>query len=130
MAGFKKFLIEQEAGKDWFSGATYRIDGKTYSVKQLAGWAKENLVPVNLAMAQIQNKYINANDLFVDAEGEWTQRSMKTDLSYPILVLELDDGRFDIIDGNHRVWKAWKNGVKAVKAYLIKKKDLAFESAY
>lgn len=117
---FRQFV----EGKDWFSGASYETDGKTHNVPELARWAQKNLTPTDLPVAQIRNKYKHANNLFVDDEGEWSRRSMRADLSHPILVLATEP-KWDIIDGNHRVWKAWKQGLPSVKAYVMRPQDLA-----
>ena len=49
---------------------------------------------------------------------------MDSNLSFPILVLERPDGKWEIIDGNHRVWKAWKSGMNAINSYLIDSNSL------
>lgn len=56
--------------------------------------------------------------MFVEEGGEWFIRSMSSDLKFPILIFKQKDGRFDIIDGNHRVWKVWKTRAKEIKAYI------------
>jgi hypothetical protein len=43
----------------------------------------------------------------------------KADLSYPILVI-IKDGKYkSILDGNHRVFKAWINRINTVKVREI-----------
>jgi hypothetical protein len=109
-----------------FNQSSYVIDGKLYNVPKLASWAAGNLRPTLVAIEEIQRNYVASKDLFVDVEEgeEWFNRSMGSDLSFPILLLKKKDGRFDIIDGNHRVWKAWKTGAKEIQAYVFDSSNL------
>jgi hypothetical protein len=42
------------------------------------------------------------------------------DLSRPILLAEIAPGRYDVIDGNHRVAKARREGVRCILAYRVR----------
>jgi len=116
----------QYISENHFDQSLYTINGKNYKVSELADWAKKNLRPVALNISDIQSKYIDAKGLFIDVEkGEdWYERSMNANLSFPILVLENPDNKWEIIDGNHRVWKAWKTGMQTINAYLINPNSL------
>lgn len=48
--------------------------------------------------------------------------AMTTDLSRPLVVVELAEGKRKLIDGNHRLYQCVARGVEAVWAY-----DLSFE---
>ena len=120
MKTFHEYLLENH-----FDQSLYTINGKNYKVSELADWAKKNLRPVALKISDIQSKYIDAKDLFIDVEeGDWADRSMNANLSFPILVLDRPDGKWEIIDGNHRVWKAWKSKMNTINAYLINPNSL------
>jgi hypothetical protein len=120
---FHQWLLENH-----FAQSLYTINGQNYKVSEIATWAKKNLRPVSLNISDIQKRYENAKGLFVDAEGDWVTRSNNANLSFPILVFEKDPnnptGEWEIIDGNHRVWKAWKDGMKTINAYLINSNSL------
>ena len=109
-----------------FVQSLYTINGHDYKVSEIADWAKKNLRLVTLKISDIQSKYIDSKFLFtdVDENEDWYKRSMDSNLSFPILVLENPDGKWEIIDGNHRVWKAWKTGMNAINSYLVKATDL------
>lgn len=115
---FKEWFMENE---DFFNQSSYKINGQVYSVPQLAQWAKSNLQVSKLPVSEIQRRYIWADKLFIDVDDsdEWATRSMGTALNFPILMLAYPDGKWEIIDGNHRTWKAWKSGMKTVDGYLI-----------
>lgn len=103
---------------NWFHQADFKIDTKIHSVPELAQWAKDNLHLVRLSISEIKKREIHALQLFQDADSEWIERSMSADLSFPILMLEHNNGEWEIIDGNHRTWKAWKTG-EPLTAYVI-----------
>jgi len=119
---FHEYLLENH-----FDQSLYTINGKNYKVSEIADYAKQNLRPVALNISDIQNKYIDSKNLFIDVEknSEWRKRCENANLSFPILVLERPDGKWEIIDGNHRVWKAWKlEGMKTINAYMINSNSL------
>jgi hypothetical protein len=121
MKTFHEYLLENH-----FDQSLYTINGKNYKVSEIAAWAKKNLRLVALKISDIQSKYIDSKNLFIDVEegSEWYKRSMDSNLSFPILVLENPDGKWEIIDGNHRVWKAWKSGMNTINSYLIDSNSL------
>ncbi|MEK7382058.1 MAG: ParB N-terminal domain-containing protein, partial [Elusimicrobiota bacterium] len=43
----------------------------------------------------------------------------RADVSKPILLAEISPGRFNVIDGNHRVERAGRNGLKTIPARRI-----------
>lgn len=104
-----------------FQISTYKINGQEYSVPDLSKWAAKNLQLTQLPLSDLMNKYIWGNKLFIDVpeEYEWYQRSMEADLKYPILVLRYPNLALEIIDGNHRAWKAWKTKESFLPAYLL-----------
>ena len=51
----------------------------------------------------------------------------RTDLSRPIILAEISPGRFNVIDGNHRVEKAGRERLKTIPAHRVCAEDhLAF----
>jgi hypothetical protein len=43
----------------------------------------------------------------------------KADLSSPIVLAEISPGHFNVIDGNHRLERARRDGVKSISAYRL-----------
>ena len=43
----------------------------------------------------------------------------RADLSRPIILAEISPGRFNVIDGNHRVERAGREGLKAIPAFRV-----------
>lgn len=124
----KKFNEWLKLKESHFNQSSYvRNDlGISYNVPNLAEWAKKNIKPILMPIEEIQKKYIASKGLFINVEEgeEWHKRSMNADLNFPIILLKQKDGRFDIIDGNHRVWKAWKTGAKNIQAYVLDAENL------
>ncbi len=51
--------------------------------------------------------------------SKYHKNSIKyADLSYPIILLVLDDGTFDVIDGIHRLAKAYSKGDDTIEAVI------------
>lgn len=60
---------------------------------------------------------------------EFAERAMKSDLSFPILVISYPDYDNDgnnlfIADGMHRFWKAKQLGLKTIQGYIISREKL------
>lgn len=45
--------------------------------------------------------------------------AMSTDISIPLIIVELTAGKEKLIDGNHRLFKAKKLNVKTITAYYL-----------
>jgi len=51
----------------------------------------------------------------------------KVDITVPVILAEISPGRYNVIDGNHRIEKAYRLGVQTVPTYvLIAKQHLPF----
>jgi len=44
---------------------------------------------------------------------------MSTDISQPVIVVQLSNDKYKLIDGNHRLQKALRLGIKEVPAYIL-----------
>jgi len=45
-------------------------------------------------------------------------------LEVPVIQAEISPGRFNIIDGNHRLERAYRDNVKTIKSYKVKAEQL------
>ncbi|OFZ81275.1 MAG: hypothetical protein A2583_15960 [Bdellovibrionales bacterium RIFOXYD1_FULL_53_11] len=78
---------------------------------------------------------IDVKDLNVVSTDHLDKTTIKkADISKPIILAEISPGRFNIIDGNHRLEKAHRDGVEKIPAYrVMAEQHLAFltsEKAY
>ena len=61
----------------------------------------------------------------IEDEGETNKRVMNADLSYPILVVQNEDGKiFALLDGTHRLQKALMLNKKKIKVKVFDKSEL------
>lgn len=51
------------------------------------------------------------------------QYAMSTDISIPLIVVELKKGKEKLIDGNHRLFKANKSGHKTIAAHYLSEEE-------
>ncbi len=49
--------------------------------------------------------------------------AMRTDVSKPLIVIELAEKKYKLIDGNHRLFKASQLKMKTLPAYFLSKKE-------
>jgi hypothetical protein len=68
----------------------------------------EVFVPEEVAVKEF-HKFLSLNESHVDS----------VDISKPIIIAEIAPSRFNLIDGQHRVEKAHRLGIKAIKAYKL-----------
>jgi hypothetical protein len=68
----------------------------------LEDWFRKNLRPSNL-----DEKHL-----------------LKVDISRPILLAEISPARYSIIDGNHRIEKAFREGKRSIKCYKVSSRQL------
>ena len=43
----------------------------------------------------------------------------KVDITVPIILAEISPGRYNVIDGNHRIEKAYRSGTETIPAYVL-----------
>lgn len=49
---------------------------------------------------------------------------MKTDISSPIIIVRFDDETYEILDGNHRLFKAVHEGQPQIMAHILNELEL------
>ncbi len=63
----------------------------------------------NVAVSDFCNDFSSMNESHVDS----------ADISIPLILAEISPGRYNLIDGNHRMEKARRMGVKTLVAYKL-----------
>lgn len=56
-----------------------------------------------------------------DVDREWAMRKISNE---PIIIAKRDDGKFEILDGKHRLFKAKMCGQKQIEAYFFTESEL------
>lgn len=124
---FEDHWWRNTTGEDIFSNQSFSSnDGPEFSVKQLFDFAKQTtkltLMPVqSLADTEFSGNQHASDE--PDDSPEFTERAMRSDLSFPILVGK-EGNEFHVIDGRHRLFKAMKENIKYIKAYVIDMENL------
>jgi len=109
-----------------FYDQIYSDNDGEWDVPDIFEYAKENGKKVKIPIEKLLNNfdpspYEKPDE--IPGSPEFIERSNKSDLSYPLIVIKYPDGLF-IADGVHRLWKARDKGLKEVKVYLIDHLDL------
>jgi len=121
MITFKQFLESYRMEDQTFSD-----NNGTYSVPQIVKYATENKLIQNLPIEPLlHNLEPSPHESGSELPGhpEFIERAEQTELKYPIIVVQYQDGLF-IADGVHRLYKANSKNHKNIKAYLINQNEL------
>lgn len=105
---------------------TFSDNNGTYSVPQIVNYATENKLIQNLPIEPLlHNLEPSPHESGSELPGhpEFIERAEQTELKYPIIVVQYQDGLF-IADGVHRLYKANSKNHKNIKAYLINQNEL------
>ena len=94
---------------------SWEHEGSKITLRELLDITKDISI-TNVPTSKLKNIVLN----WVDNPEE-IEKIETSDLQYPILIFMDDNNKIKcIIDGNHRVQKAIKHGLKTVKTKLIK----------
>ena len=105
---------------------TFSDNNGTYSVPQIVNYATQNKLIQNLPIEPLlHNLEPSPHESGSELPGhpEFIERAEQTELKYPIIVVQYQDGLF-IADGVHRLYKANSKNHKNIKAYLINQNEL------
>ena len=112
----KRELMEESnkrmLGEDWKDTSWEDDDGKI-TIGDIVDYIGDNVR--NISVVDLQNK-LKIQPSEVTQERE---RIMKSDLQYPIILVQ-KDGEFSyVLDGNHRLAKAIMTGEEYIKAKVL-----------
>ena len=137
-------FLNEKIDKDHKAGI--KIDGKDLEidVNDLVKFAKKYPIK-KVSVKSLRNKFgmwHKTKGITISLDGKWVkwedlsdeqkkkqkeitkQDIMKVDLKYPIILSTKNNEVTSILDGNHRVEKAYLTDVKELKAYFIPEKDI------
>jgi hypothetical protein len=87
-------------------------NGDKITIKEVIKYLDEKGAPVE----ELETKLLK--DIIIDVERD-PNRVDNADLDFPIIVSRID-GKFSmVLDGQHRVAKCLKNGIKTIKARVL-----------
>jgi hypothetical protein len=83
-----------------------------FNITRMTEYLQKNPEAVPVEMVEVCNIYWGSSSL-----NETHLNSV--DVSQPVILAEIAPGRYNVIDGNHRVEKARRMGMKTVPAYRV-----------
>ena len=102
--------------KDFFKDSCFSNGLLIWRVERVAEFAKGSVAKEEVEISRISH------------DRTWWQgdvgRMMAADVSYPVLIVEHDDGKWSVADGLNRMEKSIQAGASSLWAYVIKEKDI------
>lgn len=98
-----------------------------FNIAKMIEYIQEN--PDSITLEEIA-----VSDFFTGSSSINESHMDSVDISQPVIVAEISPGRYNVIDGNHRMEKARRLGIKNMPAYKLNPeqhaKFLTSEKAY
>lgn len=69
-------------------------------------------------------EWVNVSEIFNSNSTVNSEYAMKTDVSNPIIAVRFDDGTYETLDGNHRLYRAAHEGQSQIKAHILNESEL------
>ena len=71
-----------------------------------------------------QAQLVSVNEIFKQDSKVDFEYAMKTDNNNPIIIVRFDDGTYEVLDGNHRLFKAVHEGKTHIMAHILNEIEL------
>lgn len=87
-----------------------------FNITKMLKYINDNrdMVPLtNIDVKAYRNGFSSLNESHIDS----------VDVTSPVILAEISPGRYNIIDGNHRLEKAYRTGMKNIPAYMLSPKQ-------
>lgn len=84
-----------------------------FNISKMLAYIKDNkdhFIPEEVGVNEINSSYSHINEEHVES----------VDVSNPVILAEISPGRYNLIDGHHRVKKACLLHMETIKAYRLK----------
>jgi len=95
-----------------------------YQIGAISGNIMWDIEKIKKDISQYVIKEYNAFELFKENPFYGNEQyAMDTDISVPLIVVELKKGKEKLIDGNHRLFKANKLGYKTISAHYLSENE-------
>ena len=83
-----------------------------FNITKMVEYIQDNTDDFSLeqiAVSDISEYFSSINEYHLDS----------VEISQPVIMAEISPGRFNLIDGNHRMEKARRTGIKSIPAYRL-----------
>lgn len=71
-----------------------------------------------------QAEQVNVSEIFKPESKVNSEYAMKTDISQPVIIARFDDGTYEVLDGNHRLYRAVHEGQGQIMAHILNESEL------
>ena len=106
--------LSKNEGDEFFRNGIFE-----FNITRLAAFIQENQNVFAKEEIEVSTFRNGSAELLDEATIE------SANLAVPIILAEISPGKFNVIDGNHRVEKAFRNGITKVLSYRVSPKHLA-----
>jgi hypothetical protein len=83
-----------------------------FNITKMIEYLKEHhdeIAPEIISVKASRNVFLKPNEDHINT----------TDITIPIILAEISPGRYNVIDGNHRIEKAYRSNVESILAYKL-----------
>jgi hypothetical protein len=96
-----------EGGDEYYPNGIF-----VFNITKMLGFINDNKDKIkikNISVKEYRKAYFILNEDYIG----------KVDLKNPVILAEISPGRHNIIDGHHRVEKAYRSGIETIPAYIL-----------
>jgi len=96
-----------EGGDEYYPNGIF-----IFNITKMLGFINDNKGRIkikDISVKEYRKAYFILNEDHID----------KVDLKNPVILAEISPGRHNIIDGHHRVEKAYRSGIDTIPAYIL-----------
>lgn len=83
-----------------------------FNITKILEYIRENpndIILEEVSVRDFLEKFSSINESHIDS----------VEISRPVIIAEISPGRYNVIDGNHRMEKARRAGIKSIQAYKL-----------
>lgn len=75
-------------------------------------------------MKETKTQVLSVDKLYDERNQVDESYALQTDLMTPVIVAEICEGKYEVLDGKHRIYKAKMTGREEIEAHCIARNDL------
>ena len=100
--------VSIDEGDEYFPNGIF-----VFNITKMLKYIKENRNDIecgNISVLHYRDESFNINEGYLEF----------VDISSPVILVEICPGIYNLIDGHHRIEKAFRTGVESIPAYMLK----------
>ncbi len=104
-----------------FYGQVYDLHGFGFDVPKLTQWCAEHLIERDIPLMALTMSHSDEKHGSEAIKQDAKAIDQKT---FPIVTIRRKEGNIQIVDGNHRAWKAADAGEATIRGYIIPDEEM------